>query len=242
MEVDPGEKAAPASVSSHPPFPLPISRQLTWLAAGFLVTLLAALALSPWDVALSLRFVEAREGAFGSFVQHWGRTPGKALAIGAAVVFALKQVRTSHPLAVRASAAILVQFVLHPGILTNLLKLLTGRPRPVHLGAAGEGFVAFPSLNPAIGDFSFPSGHVAVAMVLAPCVLLLWRERRRWASLAVGLFALGWAGTVALGRVVSGAHFPTDVVFSLGAGIALAPLSLGLGDALARRLTKGDRA
>lgn len=45
-----------------------------------------------------------------------------------------------------------------------------------------------------------------------------------------------WAGTVAFGRVAYGAHFPTDVAFSIGLGIALAPLSLRIGDDVVRRL------
>ncbi len=41
--------------------------------------------------------------------------------------------------------------------------------------------------------------------------------------MGIGLFTLTWASAVAFGRVQYGAHFPTDVVFSIGFGLALAP-------------------
>ena len=60
-------------------------------------------------------------------------------------------------------------------------------------------------------------------MILAPCVVLLGIQRQ---ALGLALVTLGWAGAVAFGRVSYGAHFPTDVLFSIGIGVALAPLSL----------------
>jgi undecaprenyl-diphosphatase len=131
-----------------------------------------------------------------------------------------------------------VHLLLQPALLTNGLKLLTGRPRPVHLGALGEGFVPFHVLHPGLGDFSFPSGHVAVTMILAPVVLVLFREGRRSLAGLVALSACAWTGTVAFGRVAFGAHFPTDVLASLGLGLALAPLSALLGARFARWLDR----
>ncbi|MBI5543116.1 MAG: phosphatase PAP2 family protein [Deltaproteobacteria bacterium] len=104
--------------------------------------------------------------------------------------------------------------------------LLFGRPRLARCRPTGEGFRDFFEVSPGVGDFSFPSGHVAVAMALAPWAWLLWREGRTRAALVVGGATLGWAGAVAYGRVLYGAHFLTDVVFSVGLGVALAPLSL----------------
>jgi membrane-associated phospholipid phosphatase len=74
-------------------------------------------------------------------------------------------------------------------------------------------------------------------MVLAPCALLLFRAGRPGAAAAVAGATAAWAGLVAYGRVLSGAHFPTDVLASVGLGLALAPLSLALGDRLVARLS-----
>jgi membrane-associated phospholipid phosphatase len=228
------------SVESGDAQPLPsnLSGDIAWLAAVALLTTVVLFFLSPLDLWISYSLADFRGSAFGYFVQEWGRTPATFLILAAGFVLATRSVRAGHPVAARACAALAAQVVLHPALLTNGLKLLTGRPRPVRIGPAGEGFTAFHELSPGFGDFSFPSGHVAVGMILAPWVVLLWREQRRLAAAGVAVLTLGWAGAVAFGRVGFGAHFPTDVVFSMGAGVALAPLSLRLGDIIARRMTR----
>ncbi len=79
-------------------------------------------------------------------------------------------------------------------------------------------------------------------MVIAPSVVLLWRLRRYGAATGLAFANLLWASTVAYGRVVYGAHFATDVLFSIGAGVALAPLSLCLGDRVVAWLQRRDKA
>ncbi len=143
------------------------------------------------------------------------------------------------PLWSRAAAATAVQYFVHAALATNLLKLASGRPRPVHIVCDGAEFAPFYGFAPGLGDFSFPSGHVAIAIVLAPAALLFWRAGRRRVAMGIGLFTLTWASAVAFGRVQYGAHFPTDVVFSIGFGLALAPLSLRLGHRWATRLGVG---
>ena len=206
-----------------------------WLAVVGTLTVLVLVALSSEDRVLSLALAEYRGGAFGRFIEDRGRDPAKLLTVVSAFVLASRTHRLRWPLAARAAAATLTQLVLHPAILTNALKVLSGRTRPIRVGLEGEAFTPFYVWTPRLGDLSFPSGHVAIAMVLAPCVVLLWRVRRRGAAVALAVVTAAWAGTVALGRVCSGAHFPTDVVCSIGLGVALAPLSLRLGDALLRR-------
>lgn len=222
------------------PGSVPLADGLRWFGLALALTVISLLLLARWDLALSLSLAPERGAAFGSFVQDWGRKPASLLVIGGAAVLATKSLRAAYPLAVRGSAVLVVQLLLQ-GLLTNLLKLLSGRPRPVDLGPTGEGFRHFFAVSPGVGDFSFPSGHVAVAMVLAPCALLLWREGRTRAGLAVVGATLVWAGAVAYGRVLHGAHFLTDVVFSVGLGVALAPLCLSLGDYLVRRLSSTSR-
>lgn len=213
-----------------------LGRELRWLGLALAVTVLALLSVSPWDLAISLSLADRAGAAFGPFIQHWGQKPASLFAVCAAAALTTKSLRAAYPLAVRGSAALLMQLVLQSVLLTNLLKLISGRPRPADLGPAGEGFRHFYVWNPCIGDYSFPSGHVASAMFLAPCVLLLWREGKIRSALGVAFATLGWAGAVAYGRILYGAHFSTDVLFSIGLGAALAPLSLNLGDRLMRRI------
>ncbi|HEX9506642.1 MAG TPA: phosphatase PAP2 family protein, partial [Acidimicrobiia bacterium] len=93
-----------------------------------------------------------------------------------------------------------------------LLKSLVARPAPATDGP--------------VTSYSFPSGHVtgasalAVAAVTAAFVL----TSRPVLRLLVVAAAASSVGAVAVGRVVVGAHYATDVVGGglLGAGVALA--------------------
>ncbi len=214
----------------------PLLKELLWFAGVLAATLAAMLVVSGSDVSLSLSLDGQREASFGWFIQHWGKRPVVVVAIAAAALLAHRPWRLRYPLWARAGASVAVQYLLHPALATNLLKLASGRPRPVHLGQDGLAFAPFYDFAPGLGDFSFPSGHVAIAMVLAPAALLLWREQRRVAAAGIGVSTLAWAAAMAYGRVQYGAHFPTDVAFSIGFGVALAPLSLRLGERWAARL------
>lgn len=71
---------------------------------------------------------------------------------------------------------------------------------------------------PALGDWSFPSNHAAIAG--AATVALLFASRR------LGLIALPFALLMAASRVWTGAHYPHDVVVGLAVGALVAwPLS-----------------
>ena len=85
-------------------------------------------------------------------------------------------------------------------ISVNGLKHLIGRPRPkfVH---SGEWQL---TMSWTSGWDSFPSGHSAASFAVATVLA------RRFP--AVGFIGIGIAAFVALGRILRGAHFPTDVV------------------------------
>ena len=108
------------------------------------------------------------------------------------------------------------------GIVTNILKVLSGRARPKLLDG-WETYGFFPaSLSP---DFhSFPSGHSNTLFALA-CALALFSPRSR-------LVLLILAGFLASSRIVVNAHFVSDVI--AGAGLAFIT-TLWLRDVCARR-------
>ncbi len=223
-------KAASASAPTNASENSLLKADAIWILGFLILTFLVMLALNASDLAISLSFKSSWGGAFGEFIQNRGRKPATPLILGAGAALAFPSIREKYALLSRAGAALAAQTLIHPAILTNFIKFVWGRPRPVHLGASGEGFVNFYSISPGFGDFSFPSGHVAVAMILSPCALLLWRQNKRAASVLIWAATIVWAGTVAYGRVAYGAHFPTDAAFSIGLGVALAPVSVRLGD------------
>ncbi|HYM72743.1 MAG TPA: phosphatase PAP2 family protein [Stellaceae bacterium] len=95
------------------------------------------------------------------------------------------------------------------GLVVDLLKVIAGRTRPKLLFATGTYDFGWFGLR--ADDWSFPSGHAATAAALMAALWYLWP--RPWP-----LYILG-AVLVATSRVVTGAHYLSDVV--AGAVIAV---------------------
>jgi membrane-associated phospholipid phosphatase len=116
----------------------------------------------------------------------------------------------------RAAVIMLVAVVLGPGILVNaVFKNHWGRPRPNAIEEfGGKHTYRPPLLKSSVGGKSFPSGHVSVAFVFAVFYLLLKEKRRGLArAILVATFLLGLAMGAA--RIAAGAHFLSDVMWSL---------------------------
>jgi|CXWL01.1.fsa_nt_gi membrane-associated PAP2 superfamily phosphatase len=120
------------------------------------------------------------------------------------------------------SWAVLLTFLLGPGIVVNLLlKDRWIRPRPVSVREFGGlwQYRAPIDLAPVEGrplggqGKSFPCGHASVGFALA-IFYFLFRRRRpalAWSFLALAI-VLGL--TLGIGRMVAGAHFASDVFWS----------------------------
>lgn len=135
------------------------------------------------------------------------------LAIGAITTLIIAQ----HNFLWRSYAIyILLNLAIGPGLLINLImKDHWGRPRPYQIENFGGTSPYLPPL--AIGTKSqhksFPSGHASIGFSL--CMFwLLWRKRyphrAKFAlilSIVLGLF-------MGLGRIATGAHFLSDVLWS----------------------------
>jgi membrane-associated phospholipid phosphatase len=120
------------------------------------------------------------------------------------------------------------------GLLADVIKVSVERVRPraadlagvaSWLGTFGDASLAVE--KPHLSDLmSFPSGHSAVAAGLAAA--LTWRYPHGWA-----LFAMLAAAT-ATQRVVTSAHYPSDVACGAAVGLIGAACCLG-GQRLMRR-------
>lgn len=197
-------------------------------AAGLAVALWL---LSPLDLVL-VRSLRQPGSAFGKIVALLGEWPGWLAVLLCALGLALSRrrpgLRRSRPL----FFSVILLALLHPLLITQGLKFGWGRVRPADLRADESDYTPFfRPAGPGAGE-SFPSGHVAMSLAGAPLPFFWWRRgRRRAAALAfAGLFSLGVL--VSLGRMVAGAHYPTDCVFPLGLAFLLAA-------AIERRLGAG---
>ncbi len=98
--------------------------------------------------------------------------------------------------------AFLLASIAASGIAVDLLKVLFGRTRPKLLFA--DGTYDFSWLGFAADYWSFPSGHTAAVAALATALWCLWPRHV--------LFYVALASVVAASRVVTGAHYLSDVV------------------------------
>jgi membrane-associated phospholipid phosphatase len=98
-------------------------------------------------------------------------------------------------------------------VLAHFLKVLFHTPRP---------FIEFSSVHNLISEtgYAFPSGHATFYMGLAVAIFLTHKKAGYWFM----FFAL----LVGLARIITGVHFPVDILggFILGAGIAYLVKSL----------------
>lgn len=116
----------------------------------------------------------------------------------------------------RHALFVLATVILGPGLLVNVgFKDHLGRPRPTQVENFGGQHLYIPPLHrgSAGNNSSFPSGHAASAF----CYFSLWFVwRRRCPRLAVAAFTgtLMLGGVMSFSRVVTGAHFLSDVLWS----------------------------
>ena len=145
---------------------------------------------------------------------------------GLGVVLALAAVHQLDP-ARRWAMPRLLACALAAGGAADLLKMLIIRSRPESISLAFDGSVWatfgqwWPMLRNISDTQSFPSGHTATAAGLAAALIWLYPQGR-W------LFTL-LAVLVGCQRIVSGAHFPSDVLIGGAAGSLAAMFFLRVG-------------
>ncbi|WP_350333288.1 phosphatase PAP2 family protein [Coralliovum pocilloporae] len=136
---------------------------------------------------------------------------GPYIALSAIAMICLTdiRIRTDIPSIRQAAQQInaLVAFcfvcVAGSGLLVTLLKRLIGRARPKHMDE--HGVFAFDPIAFDASFASFPSGHATTGVALAVVIAFLI-PRLTFAAAALGI-------TLAVSRVVVGAHYPSDILF-----------------------------
>lgn len=112
---------------------------------------------------------------------------------------------------------IFILALINPLIIVQVVKLIWGRVRFRDLAANYSNYTPWFIINGYNGNQSFPSGHAAMAAMFLP--LLITIKDRKWKDpikIVVSILVVGWSLFVGASRVVVGAHYASDVLFSLG--------------------------
>jgi membrane-associated phospholipid phosphatase len=115
------------------------------------------------------------------------------------------------------SLVILLLAIINPLLFVNITKPLCGRIRfrdlslPDYIGYTPWYLPRGFDLN----NLSFPSGHTAMGWMLLPLLIPLRNKALPVKTLGITLI-LSWGFFVGLSRVLVGAHYASDVLFSTG--------------------------
>ncbi len=199
--------------------PRPVIAALGLGGFAILTWLIASRTVLPFDAPL----LDAAKG-LGQYMPEWRGLSDSAnlplIAVGTAIIVWLLWRK-------QRGEALLVFMVL--ALVTagsEAVKMVVARPRPPGFDNTYLGAV-----------YSFPSGHVLEAVTIYGIIaVLVWRSSLPTiVRVAVPIVLTAIVVLVAIARVATGEHFPSDVLASLLAGIGFVALFSWLTDLLARR-------
>ncbi len=101
------------------------------------------------------------------------------------------------------------------GFIVEVLKFLWGRIRFRDLQDGFTNFTAWYLPQGITGGHSFPSGHAYLGWILIPLVVLFMNKSKLKKWIAISLTVL-FGLFISYERIVVGAHFASDVLFSAG--------------------------
>ena len=100
-------------------------------------------------------------------------------------------------------------------LLTNIIKMMVERPRPIH---NQDWTGAIHAIERYSSSTSFFSSHSATTFTMATFFLLLFRKT---GSKYYGYLAIIWATIVAYSRIYLAKHYPIDVICGILFGITI---------------------
>ena len=153
---------------------------------------------------------ELAEGGGHSTRLRWSRDisqVGTAYTAGGVAAAFYLYGRSTHNARARETGLLGAEALIDTGLVTEALKLVSNRPRPLADSGRGDFFD---------GGNSFPSGHSTTAWTLATVVAMAYHDRPliKWS-------AYGLASAVSISRYTGRNHFLSDVLVgsALGYGI-----------------------
>lgn len=199
---------------------------IRWLPAfqlAALVLITVIFTLFDWDRRIAALFYRDGQGWYlgdqplWAWLHEYGTIPGIILTLAALITWlAGFYVRRLKPWR-KPCLIVVLTTLLAAGLLVNaVLKQYWGRPRPgqtTEFGGKWEYRPIFPPGTPGKGA-SFPCGHCTMGFVF----LAMAAFRRQSKTLAYGgvVVGVGLGGLLSAARVVQGAHFVSDTIWSLG--------------------------
>ena len=115
----------------------------------------------------------------------------------------------------KISGLISILAILNPLLLVQVIKLFWGRVRFRDLSPGYVEFTPWFIPNGFTDNYSFPSGHAAMGWMFFPLLILV--KEKKWSDpvkIITWVLIFGWGIFVALSRVIVGAHYASDVLFS----------------------------
>ncbi len=214
--MEASEPLSPAG-SAAPPSQRFWSRWASGVFAWWAAMAIAA----PFDLQIS-RSLSGQSPPLVYAVQKYGQWPGRFCAIVAVVALLFSFSRLSFSKLVASDRAlrwlavsIILLMLVDQLLITQSLKSVWGRVRFRDLDPAFANYTAFFQSAGRSAGQSFPSGHVAMALVFTPIPFFLYSLKSRWA-LASLLAVVAYGLLVVYGRIAAGAHYLTDCIFSFG--------------------------
>jgi len=205
----------------------PISRK-TWRRSLFIpVGLLCLLTVGFWLGDWDRRFVNLlyadgefmyKQSSILHVIYEVAAWPAILLAFVCFVYFLISLIRRRPGDLRLISLGICLSIIVGPALLVNFVfKDYYGRPRPKQVEQYGGEMEYLTVLVPGTEKYgrSFPSGHSAVGYVMLVLFLtgLSVRNPLAWWALA---FAIPYGTVIGMARVLQGAHWLSDVMWSLG--------------------------
>ena len=152
-----------------------------------------------------------------SWLYHYGTIPGLVLALAALAgwfwSYASSRFRPLH----RYFLVIVLTAILGPGVLVNgILKNYWSRPRPREVQEFSGSWAYRHAHQPGIpgkGE-SFPCGHCTMGFLF--CALMVFRKHHRWLAYTGAALGLSLGTLLSIARIVQGAHYLSDTLWSMG--------------------------
>ncbi len=107
--------------------------------------------------------------------------------------------------------------IINPLTFVQIVKIFWGRVRFRDLTPGFTDYTPWFLPQGITGNRSFPSGHTAMGWMFLPLlIMLIDRKTMDYIKISFSFLIFGWGIFVGLSRIVIGAHYASDVLFSTG--------------------------